>query len=368
MKKENRPRALICPLDWGLGHASRCVPVAHALQERGFDVAVACSGLQAQLLHEELPQITLFPLPGFGIRYSRWLPLVAGLMLRIPLYLLRYLKARNSFLQLAERFKPSVVISDNRPECHWNKAFNIYITHQLSIHLWDLRTPEHLFSCIHASSARPFQEIWVPDVPDVPGLSGKMGHPRRLLFRQPLVYVGFLSRFKPTPLSSTPIYDACFVLSGPEPARSRWEKKILEQARGHTDKKFALIRGTTQPLASKLPENFFCVDQATSGEIQSLWAQSRHLVCRAGYSTLMDVCAAGRAAWIVPTPGQTEQEYLAHLHQNGGRFYPVSEQKFLLDAVFEETTSEPAVCPRRDELLTGAVEDLLEKVRTSILN
>lgn len=363
MKKENRPRALICPLDWGLGHASRCVPVAHAMQEGGFDVAVACSGLQAQILHKELPQITLFPLPGFGIRYSRWLPLMAGLMLRIPLYLLRYLKARNSFLQLAERFKPSVVISDNRPECHWDKAFNIYITHQLSVHLWDLGTLERLFSCIHASSARPFQEIWVPDVPDVPGLSGKMGHPRRRLFRQPLVYVGFLSRFKPTPLSSTPIYDACFVLSGPEPARSRWEQKIIEQGKAFPEKKFVLIRGSTRHIAGKLPDNFFCKDWAASEDIMAFWAQSKRLVCRSGYSTLMDLCAAGRFAWIVPTPGQTEQEYLADLHRNTGLFVPVQEKDFSVRGVLEADLLPSEPCLHESSLLLQAVSALPSKTR-----
>jgi len=352
----------VCPLDWGLGHAARCVPIIQALMEKGFEVVVAASGLQASLIKKEIPQIRLFNLPGYGVRYSRWLPLMAGLIFRSPLLGLRYVKARSHFLQIVEHYKPSVVISDNRPECFWQKSFNVYITHQLSLALWGLKPFETFFSRVHAKLASGFQEVWVPDVPDYPGLSGKLGHPLRSFFPQPVVYVGILSRFQSNPPSSEVLFDVCFTLSGPEPARSRWEKRVLEQCQAYPDKKFALIRGTNKPSAVRIPENFFWKDQASSEEIQFLWAHSRHLVCRAGYSTLMDVCAAGRVSWIVPTPGQPEQEYLAAVHQNSHRFYPVPEENFSLDAVLQKNAMNPDACQPESQMLYKAVDSLIRRM------
>lgn len=363
MRVQEKPRALVCPLDWGLGHAARCVPIIQALMEKGFEVAVATSGLQASLIQKEIPQIRLIPLAGYGVRYSQWLPLVAGLIIRSPLYLLRYVKARRYFLQIVEYYKPSVVFSDNRPECFWQKSFNVYITHQLSLALAGLKRIETFFSRIHAKMASGFQEVWVPDVPDYPGLSGKLGHPLRPFFRQPVVYVGFLSRFQSIRQSSEVLYDVCFMLSGPEPERSRWEKRLLEQGRAYPDKKFALIRGTNKPSAQRIPENFFWKDHASSDEIQLLWAQSRHLVCRAGYSTLMDVCVSGRDAWIVPTPGQPEQEYLADLHRHSQIFYPVNEENFSLDAVLQKNAMNSAACQPESQLLHKALDSLLVRLR-----
>lgn len=362
MTQVSSPRVLVCPLDWGLGHAARCVPVIKALQNSGFEVAVATGGGQASLIQKELPGISCFPLPGYDIHYSSYLPLVVGLILQSPSHVSRYFKARKHFLRIVRSYRPSVIISDNRPECFWEKAFNVYITHQLSVYLGGSGFLEKILSHIHAKAARYFHQVWVPDMPEYPGLSGRLGHPAHSYFRQSIVYVGLLSRFTSLSPAQSVLYDVCFTLSGPEPARSLWEIKIITQGKAHPDKKFALIRGTQSPLALKPSENFLIINQAASKEIQYIWAQSRRLVCRAGYTTLMDLWAAGRAAWIVPTPGQTEQEYLANLHRNSGRFFSLREEDFSIDAILSKELSEPSEFTVKNEWLSAAVEALLEKV------
>ena len=61
-------KVLIAPLDWGLGHATRCIPVITALLELGYHVTIATDGPHAIILREAFPNLTFLRLKGYGIR------------------------------------------------------------------------------------------------------------------------------------------------------------------------------------------------------------------------------------------------------------------------------------------------------------
>ncbi|MCX7649103.1 MAG: hypothetical protein N2050_00940 [Flavobacteriales bacterium] len=334
----SRPlRALVCPLDWGLGHAARCVPLIEALRQAGFEVAAAAVGLQARLIQSELPDLKIFPMPGYSITYSRRLPLVIYLLLKTPFFIEKYFRLRRNFLRVVDAYRPDIVISDNRPECWKTGAINIYITHQINLHYTKFYLLNLFFSFIHRWFFRTFEYVWVPDFPSKPFLSGNLGHPRKNFLLSPkFFYIGPLSRIKSWESPSDFLFDICFTLSGPEPSRSRWEEKILSECRLWPEKKFILIRGTNTGFTIQPPENIKILDLASSKELCAAWRKSRYIVCRSGYSTIMDLAMAGRTACLVPTPGQWEQEYLAQWHAHQGFFSMMSEKEFSLRKVFSE--------------------------------
>lgn len=197
------------------------------------------------------------------------------------------------------------IITDNRPTCFSSKAKNIYITHQYSIRAG-------LFSffatALHRFSFKNFDEVWIPDEEKYPSLAGRLSHPKNKKTRKR--YIGWLSDLKPE--STERVYDIAVILSGPEPQRTWLENDIIQQL---SKSKFSvcLVRGTNILPEIKWPKMWHVIDVATRANVQRIYAQSQILVCRSGYSTLMDLEIFPKPAILVPTPGQPEQEYLAQL-------------------------------------------------------
>ena len=65
-------KILIVPLDWGLGHATRCLVIIKNLQTFGCNITIAASGKIKTLLQAEFPDITFLHLPGYKIAYSKF--------------------------------------------------------------------------------------------------------------------------------------------------------------------------------------------------------------------------------------------------------------------------------------------------------
>jgi len=62
---------LIAPLDWGLGHATRCIPVIRTLINMGNTVIIATSGKQKSLLQTEFPELKIIELNGYNVHYTK---------------------------------------------------------------------------------------------------------------------------------------------------------------------------------------------------------------------------------------------------------------------------------------------------------
>jgi len=339
--KINNPAAktlkvLVAPLDWGLGHATRCIPIIKELLNQKCQVIIAAEGAQKALLHEEFPFLTFVELPGYRVRYGKnraltFLRLIAS----IPKILIR-IKRENGWLRrFADHERPDLVLSDNRYGLYLPGTVTIFITHQLSIRTPFGKVADRLLQRINYSAIGRFSVCWVPDTAGIvcgqptaaegaEGLAGELSHPKRMP-PIPTKYIGWLSRMDagPVPSEGWPEmdFDVLVLLSGPEPQRTILEKMIITQA-ADCDCKMVLVRGLPGGGGRSLAAlrdggalmtkagNVVIYDHLPTGELERLMLRSEVVLSRPGYSTVMDLRRIGKKAIFVPTPGQTEQEYL----------------------------------------------------------
>lgn len=294
-----RKKVLVAPLDWGLGHATRCIPVIRELQRQECEVQIASSGEALLFLKEEFPVLKFHELIPYKPAYSAWLSFSIKIMAQVPKFLRVIREEHDQVEQLVEMEKIDVIISDNRYGCWSKKAKSILITHQVNILL---NAPWKIFSGIvnymlHRWISR-FQECWVPDVPQ--GITGPMSHSKI-----PVRFVGMLSRFEKIERPIT--YEVLAMVSGPESQRSLFEKMLREQLQA-SGLNYFLVKGKVGGEHKlTLQEAEYLTAESLNEKIES----SAMVICRSGYSSIMDLAKLGKKAIFIPTPGQTEQEYLA---------------------------------------------------------
>jgi uncharacterized protein (TIGR00661 family) len=213
-----------------------------------------------------------------------------------------------------------IIISDNRYGL-WNKqARSILITHQVMVKTpaW-LRFAEYPFYLFSRLLISRFDECWIPDYKESPGLSGDLSHKYPLPAHA--IFIGPLSRFQQpncNELKENSESKIAAIISGPEPQRSIFEQLVTQQL-SQLNFKYTIISGKPESEKTKVTVGRTTViPHLSSGEMSLLINSSSLVICRSGYSSIMDLQALGAKALFVPTPGQTEQAYLAELHQNAG--------------------------------------------------
>jgi len=358
----NSPRILIAPLDWGLGHASRTVPIVRELLRAGAEVFLASNGRALSYLQAAFPELESTALPAYAVQYpSRhmWWN-----MARQSGRLMRVARAEHRQLQhLIRRHSIDAVISDNRFGCFSSRVYSVFITHQLNLQLpmvlrWPGRKLNHYF-------IRRYDSCWIPDIPGPHGLSGELS---AVPSGSQVEYLGILSQLEPASPEPKASYDLLLLLSGPEPQRTYLETQLIEQCK-MPGLKTLLIQGKTEELIRSTPaSNIDAVSFLKFQELGKALAGARHIICRSGYSSLMDLAVAGRKALLIPTPGQTEQVYLARRMQQLG-YCPTQSQKELdisagLTAMEQYTGFPPHF--HQPHLLKNAVSNLLEIVQNRL--
>ncbi|MBK5285436.1 MAG: glycosyltransferase, partial [Bacteroidia bacterium] len=321
---KRRKKILIAPLDWGLGHAARCIPIIKILQEKGAEVIIAADGRAAQLLKEEFPELKHISLRGYGIRYSKTFGMTLMIALQIPKIIFAIVREHFALKRIIGEYKLDVVISDNRYGL-WNKKINsVFITHQLMVKSpRGLTFLEPLIHQIILFFVKKYSECWIPDSADEKNLSGDLAHeyplPRNAKF------IGWLSRFSSEKIIAIPKkYDLLVLLSGTEPQRGVLEKILTEQIQKTNNTTF-IVRGVTEDQKQfSRQNNLTIVSHLNSKELLQAIHESEIIISRPGYSTLMDLAATGKKAILIPTPGQTEQEYLAEKLMRENIFYSIS--------------------------------------------
>ena len=304
-----KPRILVAPLDWGLGHTTRCIPIIQELVLHGCEVMIAGNEEQEILLKKEFPSLSFLPLTGYNIRYAN--PghnLLWKMMRQLPRLKKTIQYERQWLKEKVNEFNFDAVISDNRYGLYHKKIPSIFITHQLSIKSpW--KWTEKIIQKNNYKYINRFNECWIPDQEENNNLSGELSHPEK----KPsctLKYIGNLSRFKRS--GAAEIKDhLLIVLSGPEPQRSIFENLIISQISQY-DGSATVVRGlpgSTSVVPSTNSIHFY--NHLPSEKLNIEMEKAEFVIARSGYSTIMDAAALNKKCILVPTPGQTEQEYLA---------------------------------------------------------
>ena len=360
---KNFPRILVCPLDWGIGHATRIVPVIRKLQENNAEVVIGADGQAYDFLEQYFPVLEFIRLPGPKVSYPSSGSMVWKMLVQIPKILAGIRKEHRLLQQIIRERRIDAVISDNRFGIWSKEVPSVYITHQVRI-----KAPkgcgfaEPFLSLIHWQFWKNCRECWIPDFPGEPDLSGELGHPKKLSTK--CHYIGPLSRFSSINKKNEEVKeedgpDLLVLNSGPEPQRSIFEQIILSELKKYLEIKVVILRGLpgNNERISTLP-NVTLYSHLPDEALASLIRSAGTIICRSGYSTLMDLACLGRGAVLVPTPGQTEQEYLAEYHAKGKAFARIEQGEFSLQKALEmaEALVPPGIAVRDSDLLEERVK------------
>lgn len=348
-----KKRILITPLDWGLGHATRCIPIIRLLIEKGHDVAIATSGLAFPLLKQEFPHLSFFELPSYQARYSATLPLMLKVFLQSP-HFKRVIRQEHRILEkLVTEQAIDVIISDNRYGCYSKKAKSIFITHQLTLLMPSrLRWLQGLVNYFNHRLIRKFDDCWVPDFRTNP-ITGALTQAVGLT----TTFIGMLSRFRKSEVPVNKKYDLLVLLSGPEPQRSLLEKLVVQQVKEYTGN-VLLVRGL--PNTHETVAGVESVNHLPSHELQVAIEASSLVLARSGYTTLMDLYFLEKKAIFIPTPGQTEQEYLAKQLSERGIAFSMEQNQFDLQKALAESKNYTGFL--RNESFQSPLESILENI------
>ena len=306
-------KILICPLNWGLGHATRCVPVIREQLAAGNEVVICADGYPLEFLRQEFPALRTLELPSYPIRYSRGKSQVFAMLLFLPT-LLKGICRENYWLKkllIKEHF--DVIISDNRFGL-WNKSIHsIYITHQVMIKMPNgLKWLEPFGYILHKYIINKFNECRIPDFAEDGGLSGDLSH--KYALPKNATFIGTLSRFNDYKLTAPDTnYQIVAVLSGVEPQRTLFEKELIAVYK-NSDKKTLIVQGKpcSEPFRKEISGNLTVIPYMNTSELAAVLMGCEEIISRSGYTTIMDLNALNclNKARLIPTPGQTEQEYL----------------------------------------------------------
>lgn len=319
-----RKRVLVAPLDWGLGHTTRCIPIIQELINHNFTVFIAAEGNSAYLLRKEFPNLTIISLTGYKISYSNTkLFFVARLIGQIP-KILKAIKKEHTWLQkVIKEYEIDIVISDNRYGLYNTKVKSIFITHQLAIATGYVFT-NWLVQKLNYRLINKFYECWIPDEEAPFDFAGKLSQPKELP-NIPTTYIGIMTRVKNVKVEKS--IDLLVLISGPEPQRTALEDMMLLQMT-KLPLKMVLLRGLpgTSNKIINTNKELEIFDHLPALELSKLIQSSKIVIARSGYSTIMDLISLQQKGILIPTPGQTEQEYLAK-YLAAKKYFVASQQK-----------------------------------------
>jgi uncharacterized protein (TIGR00661 family) len=333
----SKKRILIAPLDWGLGHATRCIPIIHELIAQNAEVIIGADNRPAELLKKEFPYLQHIKFPGYTIDYPVNENMAWTMFRQLPT-LYRGISAEHTFLKnIIKKENIDAVISDNRWGVYSKSIPSVYIVHQLRILLSDfIKWGQGIVDFENRQLIKNFNEVWIPDFGDEKNLSGVLSHssqlPRNSFFIGPLSRLVKLEGMRKE-------LDVLVILSGPEPQRTVFEELITTQLK-ETSLRALIVKGTPEKnFKLKLTESLTTVSALTSSELSQAIASAHIVISRPGYSTIMDLSFLGANAIFIPTPQQTEQEYLANRLKEQHICYTESQNEFSLERALQQFNS-----------------------------
>lgn len=328
----NKLNVLVAPLNWGLGHASRCIPIIRQLIQDGHTPILASDGQALTLLKQTFPDLTAINLPSYNIRYSRSNTQLWAILKSLPTIIQASIQEHQLLKEIVEQYQIEQIISDNRFGLWHRAVHSIYISHQLMIKMpKGFKFLEKTAWRLHRWIINQYDACHIPDYEGIDNLSGDLSH----LYPLPknASFIGPLSRFKSSNLDQVakPLktYHSIAIISGPEPQRSIFEKELITQFKDKQDS-ILLIQGKPKEAKNSIQSlsstssNIDIVPHLNDADFIAHLLAASKIICRAGYSTIMDLDAINclHKAVFIPTPGQTEQVYLAdYHHKKRGSFF-----------------------------------------------
>ena len=304
-----KKRILVAPLDWGIGHSTRCIPVINALISNNYEVILAADSRPLHLLSNEFPQLEMIRFEGYNIKYSKYLPMSLSMIFQIPKILWNIKKENATLEDIIKEYRIDGVISDNRFGLYSKKVPCVFITHQLEI-----KTPSFNESIrnFNYQYINKFDACWVMDDEKI-NLAGTLSKPNSL--PNNTHYIGIQSRFEKQEIKKK--YDFLAIVSGPEPQRTILEKGLIKALKNR-NKKSLIVLGKPELNTSNQIGSLTIKSHLDAKDLNTAISQSELIICRSGYSTVMDLAKLGKEAIFIPTTGQTEQEYLAKYYHKKG--------------------------------------------------
>lgn len=294
----------------------------------GARITLCGEGSTGHLIQSVFPQLPFYTVNGIQVKYPTQIPMSLSMFIQAPKISWAIKSEHQQIKKLVKELKVDAIISDNRYGAFADEIPSVILTHQLN-----LQTPKNkewlqpIINKINHHYLKPFNEIWVPDSAGENNLTGSLSHDAETVQKLKPKFIGNLSRFASLAVAEkyTP-YDAIVVLSGPEPQRSHFEKIIYQQLKALPIT--ALIaKGTPQHPIQEQHENCFFSSHISTDEMLFHYTNCKYIISRSGHSTLMDLCAVKKPAICIPTPGQTEQEFLADLHSKNKHIVAFDQQK-----------------------------------------
>ena len=299
---KTKKRILVAPLDWGIGHATRCIPIIKALIANEYEVIIAADSRPMHLLSTEFPKLEIVRFEGYNINYPKYLPMSISMLLQIPKLLFRIKQENKTLHEIIKDYKINGIISDNRFGLYSQKIPCAFITHQLEIQSPYFTESIKKFNYQYINK---FDTCWIIDDKDH-NLAGNLSKPN--ILPNNTLYIGPQSRFEYQERKKR--YDFLAIISGPEPQRTILEEGLVKTLKNRKEKSL-IVLGKPELNNTQEINNLTIKSHLNAKELNKAILQSNLIICRPGYSTIMDLEKLNSKAFFIPTPGQTEQEYLA---------------------------------------------------------
>lgn len=316
----------VSALDWGLGHATRIIPTIHALIKNNHHVIIGASERQKVIYKEFFAEIEIVAFKSFAPKYSSGKSQLLRAFVQTPVFMFSVLREHIQLKSIVKKYNIHLVLSDNRYGLFHSTIKSIFIGHQLQLQLPpSIKFLSVLANSINHGLINRFDECWVPDTFDS-AFAGALSVPQNKL-KIPVKYKGVQSRFSVVDALhyNTVAPDILVLISGPEKQRSVFERKMCNAIEGLQGAYSSLIvRGLPLGADNSLPN---AINHCPSNKLKTLILNAKYIVCRSGYSTIMDLVYLKSSAVLVPTPGQTEQEYLAEFLSAKGSFNTMKQEE-----------------------------------------
>ncbi len=322
-------KVFIAPLNWGLGHATRILPLIKLLLAKNYAVYVGASGRSKEVLQQEVRECIFVDFPEYPIKYPQTRFFVTRFMLIIfPQMLLSMKNEQKRLRILHKQHKFDLIISDNRFSLALKGVKSLLISHQLRYKLpWPIQKMEWLPEYFNFSHFRKYDMILIPDVDDRKSLTGDLSHNMRYLPIEKLYYIGIITELEENIKSESEIIDYLVIISGPEPQRTKFEKIILNQI-GKLKGRVVIALGQPEKNYKIRMGNAVIFTYLNRNEISNYMRRAKFIISRPGYTTVMEMIESGKRGLFIPTPGQIEQEYLAKYFMENNWCYASSQYGF----------------------------------------